>query len=89
MNTHDYVVGGIDWNPILNRIRWIEGQRLPSYPGNLKTALLNHTGLKNHPKGREIYQLACEIARLTTFSDPEIVYWFSRIVSVMDFQEKN
>lgn len=25
MKTYDYV-GGIDWNPVLNRIRWVEGQ---------------------------------------------------------------
>ncbi len=81
MNTHNYT-SEIDWKPVLNRIRWVEGQRLPTYPGNLKTALLEHVGLTNHPKGAEIYQIACEIARLTTFSDPEIVYWFSRILSV-------
>ncbi|BAZ08668.1 hypothetical protein NIES4071_04730 [Calothrix sp. NIES-4071] len=88
MNTHKNV-GEIDWKPVLSRIRWVEGQRLPTYPGNLKTALLNHVGLTNDPKGAEIYQIACEIARLTTFSDPEIVYWFSRILSVADCQPNN
>lgn len=65
-------------------MRRSEGQRLPSYCGDLKTALLNHAGLLNHPKGEKAFQLAREIARLTTYCDPEIVYWFSRLISLMD-----
>ncbi|BAZ37064.1 hypothetical protein NIES4101_29850 [Calothrix sp. NIES-4101] len=75
----------IDWNPLLSRIEWVEGKSVPTYPGDLKTALLNHAGLISHPKGNEAYQLACEIARLTTYCDPEIIYWFSRIIAVMDY----
>ncbi|BAY25160.1 hypothetical protein NIES2100_49660 [Calothrix sp. NIES-2100] len=74
----------IDWNTILCRIKSTKGHRLPTYTGDLKTDLLNHAGLTNHPKGEEAYQLAREIARLTTYCDPEIVYWFSRLVSVMN-----
>ncbi|BAY62168.1 hypothetical protein NIES22_22370 [Calothrix brevissima NIES-22] len=74
----------IDWNPILCQIDFKIGHSLPTYNGDLKTALLNHAGLTNHPKGEEAYQLAREIARLTTYCDPEIVYWFSRLVSLMN-----
>jgi hypothetical protein len=56
---------------------------LPQYPGNLKAVLLNHAGLSEHPQGEKAYQLAREIARLTTFSHPEITYWFSRITELM------
>ena len=73
----------IDWNPILCQIKSEKGHQLPIYNGDLKTALLNHAGLTNHPKGEEAYQLAREIARLTTYCDPEIVFWFSRLVSLM------
>lgn len=74
----------IDWNPILCQIKSTKAHSLPTYIGDLKTALLNHAGLTNHPKGEEIYQLAREISRLTTYCDPEIVYWFSRLVSLLD-----
>ena len=57
--------------------------RVPTYPGDLKDVLLNYVGLAQHPKGEKAYQLAKEIARLTTFSDPEITYWFSRITKLM------
>ncbi|WP_235018943.1 hypothetical protein [Tolypothrix sp. NIES-4075] len=57
---------------------------MPTYSGDLKTALLNLAKLMNYPKGEQAYQLASEIARLTTYSDPEIVYWFSRLVSLND-----
>jgi hypothetical protein len=82
------IVSGIDWNPVLSRIQWLEGQSLPTYPGDLKTALLNHAGLVNNPKGEEAYEFAREIARLTTYSDPEIIYWFSRLVSLMNSQKQ-
>ncbi|OUL20223.1 hypothetical protein [Nostoc sp. 106C] len=74
----------IDWNPILCQIKYTKGHNLPTYTGDLKTALLNHAGLTNHSKGEEAYQLAREIARLTTYSDPEIVYWFSRLISLIN-----
>lgn len=79
-----FTTSGIDWSPVLNLMRRREDQHLPSYCGDLKTALLNHAGLLNHPKGEETFQLAREIARLTTCCDPEIVYWFSRLISLMD-----
>jgi hypothetical protein len=47
---------------------------------------LHHAGLTNHPKGPEAYQIAVEIARLTTCCDPEIVYWFSRLASLITSQ---
>ncbi|OUL18232.1 hypothetical protein BV372_34325 [Nostoc sp. T09] len=74
----------VDWNPILCQIKYRKGHSLPAYTGDLKIALLNHVGLTNHSKGEEAYQLAREIARLTTCSDPEIVYWFSRLVSLIN-----
>ncbi|MBD3884884.1 hypothetical protein IFO70_24420 [Phormidium tenue FACHB-886] len=76
----------IDWNPILQRIQIAEGQRLPTYPGDLKAALLAHSGLDDHPKAEEAYQLAREISRLSTCCDPEIVYWFSRLVALLNSQ---
>lgn len=78
-----FTVKGIDWTPILCRIRLESGQTLPTYPGNLKIALLEHAGLTDHPKADEAYQTAVDIAKLTTESDPEIVYWFSRIAPLM------
>ncbi|MCL1471813.1 hypothetical protein [Argonema antarcticum] len=81
-----FIVGGIDWSPIVDRMRVKEGERLPSYPGDLKTALLDRAGLSDRAKGEEAYQLAREIARLTTCCDPEIAYWFSRLVSLIDSQ---
>ncbi|MBD2120576.1 hypothetical protein [Trichocoleus sp. FACHB-262] len=83
MDTHP-VANEIDWNPILLRLQMKESRPTPAYPGDLKAALLNHAGLFNHPKGEAAYQMAVEIARLTTCCDPEVVYWFSRIVSLMD-----
>lgn len=74
----------IDWNPILRQIQFTKGHSLPTYNGDLKAALLNHVGLTNHSKGEEAYQLAREIARLTTYSDPEIVYWFSRLIYLIN-----
>ncbi len=75
---------GIDWNPILSQMSYVEGQTLPTYPGNLKKALLSYTGLTNYPKGEEAYEIARDIARFTTYSDPEIVYWFSRLISLIN-----
>lgn len=74
----------VDWSPILSQMRQQVDQRLPFYPGDLKTALLNQAGLRNHPKGEAAFQLAREISRLTTCCDPEITYWFSRLVSLID-----
>jgi hypothetical protein len=76
----------IDWQPLLDRLQRSDDQHLPLYPGNLKAALLAHAGLTNHPKAEAVYQLATEIARLTTCCDPEIIYWFSRLISLMDAQ---
>ena len=86
--TNRFIVDDIDWSPILLCIRYGCGQTLPTYPGDLKAALLNRAGLANHPKGDEAYQLAVDIARLTTCCDPEIVYWFSRIASLMNPQQQ-
>jgi len=77
---------GINWSPILQSISTEKEHRLPTYPGDLKAALLDHAGLMNHPKAEEAYQLAREISRLSTCCDPEIVYWFSRLVSLLDSQ---
>lgn len=74
----------IDWNPILLRLQTKASRSMPVYPGDLKTALLKHAGLLDHPKGEAAYQTAVEIARLTTCCDPEVIYWFSRIVSLMN-----
>ncbi|MEH2353245.1 hypothetical protein [Nostoc sp.] len=49
----------------------------------MKTVLLNHVGLAQHPQCEKAYQMAREIARLTTFSDAEITYWFSRIIELI------
>lgn len=76
-------VGSIDWSPIIRSMELQENCHLPAYPGDLKDILLNHAGLAQHPQGEKAYQLAREIARLTTFSDPEITYWFSRITELM------
>ncbi|MFB2919061.1 hypothetical protein [Aerosakkonema funiforme] len=81
-----FIVGQIDWSPIVERMRVKQGERLPSYPGDLKTALLDRAGLKDRAKAEDAYNLAREIARLTTYCDPEITYWFSRLVSLMDSQ---
>ena len=81
----------IDWNPILQRIQIEEGHQLPTYPGDLKAALLAHAGLDHHSKakGEEVYQLAREISRLSTCCDPEIVYWFSRLIVLLDLRTRN
>ncbi len=83
-----FIVDGIDWSPILHSLHSSNRQTLPAYPGDLKAVLLNHAGLANHPKGSEAYQIAVEIARLTTCCDPEIVYWFSRLASLMSSQQE-
>lgn len=72
----------IDWQPILAQL--VQTQSLPKYPGDLKTALLTHAGLNHHAKGEQAYQMAVEIARLTTCCDPEIIYWFSRLISLLE-----
>ncbi|MEP0907407.1 hypothetical protein NC969_17995 [Leptolyngbya subtilissima ST-M1] len=74
----------VDWQPILNQMHLADGQKLPVYPGDLKAALLDHAGMTHHPKGEATFQLAREIARLTTCCDPEITYWFSRLVELID-----
>lgn len=71
----------IDWQPILSRL--VRRGNLPSYPGDLKADLLRHAGLSDRSEGERIYQLAVEISRLTTCCDPEVIYWFSRLVSVV------
>jgi hypothetical protein len=83
---NNFIVDDIDWSPILQSIRYESGQTLPTYPGDLKAALLNHSGLANHPKGSQAYQIAVEIARTSTCCDPEIVYWFSRLAALMSSQ---
>lgn len=74
----------IDWSPVLNQMRQTVKQQLPSYPGDLKTALLHRAGLQNHPQGETAFQLAREISRLTTCCDPEITYWFARLIALID-----
>lgn len=74
----------IDWSPVLSQMRPVADQRLPFYPGDLKTALLNHAELQDHPQGEAVFQLAREISRLTTYCDPEIAYWFSPLVTLLD-----
>ncbi len=73
-----------DWSPILSQIQRDDDQSLPVFPGDLKSALLSHVGLTDHPKAEAAYQLASDIARLTTHCDPEVVYWFSRLVVLLD-----
>lgn len=84
MNTH-----ALDWKPILNQIQRLDDHSLPAYPGDLKSALLHHAGLSDHPQAETVYQLASDIARLTTHCDPEIVYWFSRLLSLVESQQDN
>ncbi|MBN3880345.1 MULTISPECIES: hypothetical protein [unclassified Nostoc] len=79
----NYQVGSIDWSPIIQRMEPLGNCHLPTYPGDLKTVLLNHASLAQHSQGEKAYQMAREIARLTTFSDAEITYWFSRIIELM------
>lgn len=73
----------VDWNPVLCRMKTMPGQSLPTYPGNLKTALFEYAGVSNHPRSESVYQMAQDIARLTTYCDPEIAYWFSRLVPLI------
>lgn len=77
-------IQNIDWNPILSKIQRLDEHSLPVYPGDLKTALLQHAQLSKHPKAELVYQLASDIARLTTHCDPEIVYWFSRLLPLVE-----
>lgn len=79
------IQGNADWQPLLAQL--VKRHNLPTYPGNLKAALLNHAGLEHHPKAEEAYQLAVEIARLTTCCDPEVIYWFSRLAKLLEPQE--
>lgn len=76
------MTGKIDWNPILCQLN--TGSQLPTYPGDLKMDLLRHAGLVDQPQGEAAYQLAVEISRLTTCCDPEIIYWFSRLVDLIE-----
>lgn len=79
-------VNEIDWSPILSQLQRVGEQGLPTYPGDLKTALIHHARLSGHPKAEIAYQLANDIAHLTTHCDPEIVYWFSRLLSLIETQ---
>ncbi len=92
MSQHSTVqstVCDLDWSPILQSIQLNQGHHLPTYPGDLKAALLDHAGLTHNPKGEEAYQLAREISRLSTYCDPEIVYWFSRLVTLLNLQPQS
>ena len=80
----NFTLNAIDWSPILNQIQRADDQSLPVYTGDLKAALLQHAGLSDHPKADAMYQFASDIARLTTHCDPEIVYWFSRLLSLVE-----
>jgi hypothetical protein len=77
-------INEIDWSPILNRLQRVDAHSLPTYPGDLKAALLHQAALNDHPKAETVYQLASDIARLTTHCDPEIIYWFSRLLPLVD-----
>ena len=77
-------INEIDWSPILNQLQQTDAQSLPMYPGDLKAALLHHANLNGHPKAETVYQLASDIARLTTHCDPEIIYWFSRLLTLVE-----
>ncbi|HEY9641062.1 MAG TPA: hypothetical protein V6C57_11300 [Coleofasciculaceae cyanobacterium] len=87
--TQHSVACDFDWSPILQSIQLNQGQQLPTYPGDLKAALLNHAGLTHDPKGEAAYQLAREISRLSTCCDPEIVYWFSRLVDLLNLEPQD
>lgn len=84
MNTSTTTKQAIDWSPILSKIQRLDGHGLPAYPGDLKAALLHHAQLNKHPKAEMVYQLASDIARLTTHCDPEIVYWFSQLLPLIE-----
>jgi hypothetical protein len=75
---------GIDWQPTLDQMIEDPHHYTPAYPGDLKAALLNHADMAHPSDGEPIYQMAREIARLTTCCDPEITYWFSRLVALID-----
>ncbi|MBW4691808.1 MAG: hypothetical protein KME27_08555 [Lyngbya sp. HA4199-MV5] len=77
-------IQNLDWSTILSKMQPPNEHSLPVYPGDLKTALLQHTQLSKHPKAEMVYQLASDIARLTTHCDPEIVYWFSRLLPLVE-----
>lgn len=74
----------IDWEPLFNRLQQNSAKKLPFYPGDLKTALIDQVGFTQRGQGEAIYQLAVEISHLTTHCDPEIIYWFSRLVAVIE-----
>nr|RNJ69593.1 MAG: hypothetical protein EDM05_09490 [Leptolyngbya sp. IPPAS B-1204] len=74
----------VDWSPIRRRMQVQPDQPLPVYPGNLKVDLIRCAGLMLHPKAEPIFRLAQEIARSTTDCDPEIAYWFSRLVALIE-----
>jgi hypothetical protein len=74
----------ISWDVIQQQMQSRPNQPLPTYPGNLKVALIRCAGLPLHGKADIAFQLAQEIARNTTYCDPEIAYWFSRLVSLID-----
>lgn len=59
----------VDWSPVMNQMRQTMDQRLPVYPGELNMALLNQSGLHNHPKGEAVFELAREISRLIGLID--------------------
>lgn len=82
--TQSLTVGKIDWAPLVNSIEQMDSIHLPTYPGDLKTALVNYAGLANDGQGEAMYQLAVEISHLTTCTDLEITYWFSRLVALID-----
>lgn len=82
--SHQRQKQAIDWQPILDQMIEDPRRRTPTYPGDLKASLLRHAGMTDDAKGEAAYQLAREIARLTTCCDPEITYWFSRLVELVD-----
>lgn len=81
--TQQLISKNMDWQAILSRMHQQEGQPYPTYAGNLKTALIIQAGLAQDDQGEALYQIAVEIAELTTCCDPEITYWFSRLVALI------
>jgi hypothetical protein len=81
------IVGGIDWQPVLSQL--VKEHYILTYPGDLKATLIQHAGLSQHPQAEATYQLAIEISRLTTCCDPEVIYWFSRLVPLLASQQKS
>ncbi len=55
------IESGIDWQPMLDRLQCSDAQHLPTYPGDLKAALITHAGLTHNSKGETAYQLAIVI----------------------------